>query len=265
MMTFAGYLLLIILFSCGASADTDPGCNYNFSAVLVWTNDKIYTGFPFYFGDVNMAQAEFGVTAQDLEDMRQISLGWLTEQFGIPTSGATYDPATATTTVPGWGTLSLEIFTDCYVMIASSTPHLQPNGGYVHLKTLEFTFNTAPSNPSTAYGGRFGQLYQHFGLNATVQPADSISSGFYYIFKATNFGDQFIKRVGFRALYPTRSDMPIRVNEELQLFDQDWGVGTSVLRIENVQIPSLNQDWSQITGVWKFPATLNAYNVLGIN
>jgi len=251
----------VLLFPAVFSTNT---CGPNPTQVLVWLNDKTYNGFPFYFGNLSLVYSTFGITPQELEATRLTSLQWLNTQFGVPLGQASYDPTTGTTTIPGWGSLQIEVFVDCYNLISSTDPLVQNLLGQVHLKVLEFTFNTAPTNPNTVYGGRFGQLYQKFGIPATIQPADSLSSGYYYIFKNTVFGDIFMKRVAFRALYPTRADLPIRANEELQLFDEDWGEGVSVLRIENVQLSATNQDWSQITGVWRFPATSNAYQVLGI-
>jgi len=240
-------------------------CNYDFKAIFAWTNDKTYTVDPFYFGNWSIMEASVGLVDQDMQELRVSALWWFKRQFGVPIENAIFNTTTNITTVPNWGTLASESFNDrCYSLIATSLPNFGTPGTTKYLVVAEFTFNTLSSAANRIiYGGRFGQLNRALGTVPYVQPADGFSLGYYYIYEIVHGKRVFLKRVLFKSKFPTRTDMPFRINEESYLEDCDWGTGASVLRLKYTYLPN-GLLYTVFDGLWKFPEPLDIYYEFGI-
>jgi len=256
-MNLKGVLVLVLI--AGALADYNyPHC-VDYNVVIGWSNDQTYTTNPFFFGNWTVVKEAVGLSYVQIEQLREEALAWFKIQFGLPSQTAIFDPVTNITTVPGWGTMASESFNDkCYQLITSSVPIGLP----LHRKYTfveEFTFQTFPSAAGTVvYGGRFGALNSFFGTTPYIQAGDGFSLGFYYIFEDILNYPVFITRVLFKNKFPTRYDMPFRLNEESYLESDCWGNGTSTLRLKFALLPN-SQIFTQFDGLWEFPEPLDIY------
>jgi hypothetical protein len=238
-------------------------CPYAYSAVLSWTNDKIYAldGHPYWIGGYDNLTNQLNLSLSEIESLRLNALQWFNTQFGIPTQNATFDPVTKTTTIQGYGSVYTVYLTDCYKLIASNLVNYVEDIHDYHLSIGEFTFTADQSAYGKPYGGRMAALYAALGADVpTIQPGDGFSFGYYYVQK----GDRLIKRISMRARFPTRADMPFRNHEELDLIDAEWGEGQSIMQLGYAYSPNPVGLLSQINSVWKFPKTNDIFALYGI-
>lgn len=258
--TLLSVISLICLFPLMATHQPDP-CNYDF-VTLVWMADKVYPQSPFISNDTLLMQA-VGLTPVELEALRQDSLAWFDHQFGLPVNTSIYDPVTGLTVIPGYGIMVSTLFEECYRLTGSSGHAASVDRRKVFLRVAEYVFLAVSPSPNATYGGRFGELCDATGFSRSVVDMDSYAYGYYYIYENKRHHEKLQKRVLFKGKFPTKTDLPFRLNEELYLEDEDWGNGTSVLRIEMWPLQN-SSTWIQITGTWKFPEISDIYSVLGL-
>jgi len=263
------FVILIVTLVTFTFAQYGPvtDCNYNFSVVLAWTNDKLYNYYPYIIGDWDFIEDSFGYSSYDLSNLRVDALEWFNEEFGIPISGAEYNPFTKITTIPGWGTLESVAFTDCYELIASNGIINNFGNPFApkFLTFFEFTLFTFPSAAGTQmYGGRYGALYDELSTVPYVVSGDQFSYGYYYVYDYQPLFGEPIKKIFFKAKLPNRYDMSFRANDELYLEDGAWGSGVSLTRLRNATIPN-GKLYHVFDTIWKFPEPLDIYQLFGIS
>jgi len=261
-------LVLILLALIGGSfADEESGCDYDFRAIFTWTDDKLYSAVPWVFSNYSIVESMVGLNDAQMEETRVAGLEWLQKQFGLPIETATFDHVTNTTTIPNWGSYVAEIFPvngdSCYSLTSTSLDHFGTPGTVKFLVVAEFNFQPFPSAFNTIiYGGRFAELYSKFSMTPFILSGDTLSYGYYYIYELIGSRPVFLKRVIFKSKFPTRGDMPFRHAEESYLEDEDWGCGTSTLRLKFAE-PN-GAVFIQFDGLWKFPEFLDIYTLYGI-
>jgi len=226
-----------------------------------WTNNELNTGSPFVIGGYEAIQSNLGLTDAQLEQLRQESLAFIHEQYGIPIQNAVFNQTTKNTLIPEWGLLQTVYFAECYRLDITTVESYMEKRDKIFLTVAEFTFFA--SNTSKVYGGKFGALYADFGAVANVQAGDGFSYGNYYLFEHHGSEETLLRTILFKGKFPTRSDTPFRSHEEQYLVDEHWGNGTGILELKFAVVPA-GKLLSQFDSVWKFPDTNEFYSNFGL-
>jgi len=201
------------------------------------------------------------LTDAQLEQLRQDSLAYIHEQYGIPIQNAVFNHTTKDTLIPEWGILQTVFFDQCYRLDMTTVESYMENRDKIFLTTAEFTFFA--SNTSKVYGGKFGALYADFDAVANVQAGDGFSYGNYYLFEHHDSFKTLLRKILFKGKFPTRSDTPFRSHEEQYLVDEQFGNGTGILELKFAVVPS-GKLLTQFDSIWKFPDAHEFYSNFGL-
>jgi len=257
----------ILSLLCIAIA-TVAGCQYDYlEPVLVFVNNKAYDidKIPFVLGNLQVMEEGTGISAAELEALRQRTVQWLKVGFGFPNTDV-YNATSQTTSFPGIGDIVPVFFNDSYELVSSNDPSFGPNRCY-YLAAVEMVWmrnvgGTVPFN----YGGKYGQLMDATGGSKAAKPGDGVSFGYYYIMRPLLNGrfHRVEKRIAYKSILINSADQPFRSHQEMILKDAEWGNGMTTLEIQ----ASVNQNGkyvSQIINNMKFNDPYNVFVSNGIH